>query len=169
MFNPMHALTFFKYVYHLVQRIIGEKVETKTRWLTGDVIWLCLIQISLWFCFSVIYRFNTLVTFSTFVNKCFYTCDQLLNLCLQHTGTTYSTLFYTFFFAVILHPYNVKFPSFTFYRENVLGVSVRFCHCRSFSSWWLLPSISHILTAAIKFPCLFCNEIRLFCFFNLSP
>ena len=104
MFNPMHALTFFKYVYHLVQRIIGEKVETKTRWLTGDVIWLCLIQISLWFCFSVIYRFNTLVTFSTFVNKCFYTCDQLLNLCLQHTGTTYSTLFYTFFLPLFCTP-----------------------------------------------------------------
>ena len=49
--------------------------------------------------------------------------------------------------AVVLHDYNVKFASYTFYGGNVLCVPVRFLffYCRSFSSWCALA----FLTATI--------------------
>ena len=46
----------------------------------------------------------------------------------QHTS-------FVHFFAVVLHDYNVKLPSYTFYGGNVVRLSLlTFFYCRSFSS-----------------------------------
>ena len=46
----------------------------------------------------------------------------------QHTS-------FVHFFAVVLHDYNVKLPSYTFYGGNVVRRSLlTFFYCRSFSS-----------------------------------
>ena len=64
--------------------------------------------------------------------------------------------FFCHFFAVFLHYYNEKVPSYTFYGGNVVHCM---CSCFFFFSLPLIfilvaASISHILTAAIKFSCL---------------
>ena len=70
---------------------------------------------------------------------------------------TCSTLYYHFF-AVFLHYYNEKLPSYTFYGGNVVHCMC-FCFFFFFFSLPLIfilvaASMSHILTAAIKFSCL---------------
>ena len=48
-------------------------------------------------------------------------------LYVQHTS-------FVHFFAVVLHDYNVKLPSYTFYGGNVVRLSLlTFFYCRSFS------------------------------------
>ena len=70
--------------------------------------------------------------------------------------------FLVHFFAVVLHNYKVKFPSYTLYLENVLSVSF---HCRSFSYLWPLV----FLTFSPPLSCLSFNEIRLLYFFISLP
>ena len=72
-----------------------------------------------------------------------------------------STL-YCHFFAVVLHDYNKRLPSYTFYGGNVIHCM---CSCLLFSSLPLIfilvaVSMSHILTAAIIFSCLSSNKTR---------
>ena len=71
------------------------------------------------------------------------------------------------FFAVVLHEDNVKLP-----ETSELHVLWRKCCMWSCSLFWLpliftlvASSISHFLTAAIKFSCYSSNEIGLLCFF----
>ena len=58
--------------------------------------------------------------------------SKKVTLHLEHT-------FFVRFFAVVLHHYNVKLPSYTFYTGNVVRLHVHFFfHCCSFSPWWPL-------------------------------
>ena len=75
--------------------------------------------------------------------------------------------FLVHFFAVVLHNYNVKFPSYTFYLENVLVFLFAFFTAGHFHV--VATSISYILTAAIKFSCLSSKGIRLLYFFISLP
>ena len=90
-----------------------------------------------------------------------------------------STLFLHISWPLLLHDYSVKLPSSRFMKEmsyvvtkkNVACVPVRF-----FFFWLSIPliftllaaSISHFLTAAIKFSCFSFNEIRPPLFISLS-
>ena len=84
-----------------------------------------------------------------------------------------STLSFGHFFAVVLHDDNVKLP-----ETSELHVLWRKCCmwscCSLFFSLSLIftlvaASISHFLTAAIKFSCYSSNEIGLLCFLPLAP
>ena len=43
--------------------------------------------------------------------------------------------FFLHFFAVVLHQFNMKLPSYTFYGGEVVCVPVHYC---SFTPWWPL-------------------------------
>ena len=82
---------------------------------------------------------------------------------LQHT-------FYVHFFAVVLHDYILKLPDTS--KLHVLWRKCCICYCSLFFSLPLIftlvaASISHILTAAMKFSCFTSNKIDLFCFLPL--
>ena len=53
-----------------------------------------------------------------------------------------STLFFLHFFAVVLHDYNVKLLSYTFYGGNVVCVPVRFFLKLSFTPLWPLAFLN---------------------------
>ena len=85
--------------------------------------------------------------------------------------------FFVHFFAVVLHDENVKLLCYTsFFRGIVVCVHQKFCclcscslcfHCRSFFTS-LAASISHFLTAAMKFSCFSSKGIRLLIFQSLA-
>ena len=50
-------------------------------------------------------------------------------------------------------------------KEMLYVVMFTFFRCRSFLPWYVAASISHFLTAPIKFSCYSSNEIGLLCFF----
>ena len=58
----------------------------------------------------------------------------------------------------------MKRPSYMFFGGNVLCVSVHFLFLLPLIFTLVAASISHFLTAAIKFSCFSSNEIGLFCF-----
>ena len=78
----------------------------------------------------------------------------------QHT-------FFVHFFAIVLHDYKVKLPSYTFCGGNVVCVPVQFFSL-PLNFTLVAASFSHFLTSAIKF--LYCstNEIGLLCFLSLA-
>ena len=81
--------------------------------------------------------------------------------------------FFGQFFAVVLHDDNVKLPDTS--ELHVLwkkccmwSCCSLFFRCRSLSPS-VAASISHLLTASIKFSCYSSNEIGLLCFLPLAP
>ena len=74
--------------------------------------------------------------------------------------------FFVHFFAGVLHDHSVKFPSHTFYGGNVVCGPVHFFPLPLIFTL-MATSITHFLTAAIKFPCYSSDEIGLLCFFYL--
>ena len=78
--------------------------------------------------------------------------------------------FFVHFFAVALHDYNVKLPDtssgYTFYGGNVICVPICFFSLLLiFSLVQMATSISHFLTATIKFKCFSSSEFGLLYFF----
>ena len=81
---------------------------------------------------------------------------------------------------LLLHDYSVKLPSSRFMKEMSYVVTKKkkccLCSCSIFLFWLSIPliftllaaSISHFLTAAIKFSCFSFNEIRPPLFISLS-
>ena len=80
---------------------------------------------------------------------------------------------------LLLHDYSVKLPSSRFMKEMSYVVTKKkccLCSCSIFFFWLSIPliftllaaSISHFLTAAIKFSCFSFNEIRPPLFISLS-
>ena len=66
------------------------------------------------------------------------------------------------FFTVVLHDYDAKLPSYTFYGGNVVYVFLFTFTAGPFDNLTLVAAgISHILTAAIELLHFFSNEIGL--------
>ena len=96
-----------------------------------------------------------------------------IGLICKKTVCTCSTRFFTFFFAVVLHDYNVKLP-----ETSWLPVKWRKCCTCTCSIFFLFftslmftlveASISHFLTAATKFHVVPRTKNVSFAFFSLS-
>ena len=81
--------------------------------------------------------------------------------CLAKNNFARAAHFFVYFFAGVLHDHNVKLRSYTFYKGNVVCISVRFFSLPLFFTL-VAARILHFLTAAINFLCLSFNECRLF-------
>ena len=82
--------------------------------------------------------------------------------------------FFVYFFAVVLHDYNVKLPKTFLWRKCRRCSRSLFFHCAHFLLALLAASISHFVSAATKFSCCSSNKKISLLFFtfrsrSLSP
>ena len=80
---------------------------------------------------------------------------------MQHTS-------FVHFFAVVLHDYNTKLPSYTFYGGTVVRVLVYCFFSLPLFFTLVAASISHFLTAATRFLCFSSNKKCLLWFLSLA-